>query len=177
MTAPPLQKSYDLSSLSQGGGEVVLTADEGTRAKLAAFAGVEEIRSFTARIDLKRPAPDRFLLGYTLDADIVQACVVTLEPVESRIALAFERELRLVHIRHRKVAVPESVEPAEGQDEGPEDIDNPVYDLAGPILEEFVLAIDPYPRAPGVEFSPPAEADAAADSPFSVLKKLKKQGS
>ena len=41
------------------------------------------------------------------------------------------------------------------EEDAPEEIDSLHYDLAAPLIEEFVLAIDPYPRAPGVEFRPP----------------------
>jgi uncharacterized metal-binding protein YceD (DUF177 family) len=48
------------------------------------------------------------------------------------------------------------------------------------VLEMLMLAIDPFPRAPGAEL-PGAEADApeaadsAGDSPFAVLRGLKQQ--
>ncbi len=60
-----------------------------------------------------------------------------------------------------------------GDDEGPEEIDSLTYDLAAPLLEEFVLALDPYPRAPGVEFAAPPEPEEPKESPFAVLKSLK----
>jgi len=176
MTPVPFQKFYDLSSLSQGGDEVVIAPNEAERAALAKFAGLEKVKSLEARVVLNRPSPNRFLLGYSLRADIVQACVVTLDPVENRIALDFERELKLAH-RQRRGAAPDTFEAAEGQDEGPEDIDSPQYDLAAPVMEEFVLAIDPYPRAPGAKLDLPEPGVPAADNPFAVLKNLKKQGS
>jgi uncharacterized metal-binding protein YceD (DUF177 family) len=178
MTHSPLEKFYDLSALSQAGDEVTLMPDEAQRAALAKFVEVEQVKSFEARIDLQRPQPNRFMLAFAVKADIVQACVVTLDPVESHIEVAFERELKLAHSRQRRAAAPESFDsPAAGQDDGPEDIESPVYDLAGPVLEEFVLAIDPYPRAPGAAFEAPADPIPAADNPFAVLKNLKKQGS
>jgi uncharacterized metal-binding protein YceD (DUF177 family) len=60
-------------------------------------------------------------------------------------------------------------------DDGLETIDSPIVDVAAPVLEELSLALDPYPRKPGVAYVPPEEGDAAAvkESPFSVLKNLK----
>ena len=58
-------------------------------------------------------------------------------------------------------------------EEEPEEIDNLHYDLAGPALEEFLLALDPYPRRPGVAFDPAAVGDPPPESPFAVLKSLK----
>jgi hypothetical protein len=54
----------------------------------------------------------------------------------------------------------------------PEEIDSLHYDLTAPLIEEFILALDPYPRAPGVEFQAP-EGEGAPESPFAVLKGLK----
>ena len=65
---------------------------------------------------------------------------------------------------------------APADDEGPEEIDSLHYDLAEPLIEEFLLAIDPYPRAPGVAFTPPEGQRDAAESPFAVLKSLKSPG-
>jgi len=62
---------------------------------------------------------------------------------------------------------------AVGED-APDEIDSPVYDLGTPLREEFALAIDPYPRAPGVAFESPADEDVP-ESPFAVLGKLKRR--
>jgi hypothetical protein len=61
--------------------------------------------------------------------------------------------------------------PGAGDDEAPEEIESTRYDVAGPVLEEFSLAIDPYPRAPGVAYEPPP--DEKPESPFAVLARLK----
>jgi hypothetical protein len=62
------------------------------------------------------------------------------------------------------------------QEEGPEEIDSLHLDLATPVLEEFALSLDPYPRRPGVEFAPESPDSEPPESPFAVLKGLK-QGS
>ncbi len=57
----------------------------------------------------------------------------------------------------------------------PEEIDSTRFDLAAPLLEEFSLAIDPYPRAPGVAFDAPATTEDPPENPFAVLGKLKEK--
>ena len=54
-----------------------------------------------------------------------------------------------------------------------DEIESPVYDLGTPLREELALAIDPYPRAPGVAFEAPAD-DGQRESPFAALGKLKR---
>jgi hypothetical protein len=61
----------------------------------------------------------------------------------------------------------------DAEEEGPEEIESLHYDLAAPLLEEFVLSLEPYPRRPGVEFAPQTDGQERAESPFAVLKGLK----
>jgi hypothetical protein len=59
------------------------------------------------------------------------------------------------------------------KEEGPEEIQSLHYDLAVPVLEEYVLSLEPYPRRPGVAFTPKSEPSEPPESPFAVLKGLK----
>jgi hypothetical protein len=59
------------------------------------------------------------------------------------------------------------------EEEGPEEIQSLHVDLAAPMLEEFALSLEPYPRRPGVEFTPETGASDLPESPFAVLKGLK----
>src|SRR5262249_55187485 len=103
-----------------------------------------------------------------------QACVVSLEPLVAPIAREFTRELHVTPARAQVQEKDVIVSPAE--DEIPEEIESLHYDLAGPLVEEFLLAIDPYPRRSGVEFAPPEAALGRPESPFAVLKGLKSGG-
>jgi hypothetical protein len=167
---PPLSRIYNLGRLGHTGDEVVLDADETERAALAKAVAVLEVPKFSARIVLKKLSPTRFSLHYDLAAEILQACVVTLEPLVARIAKDFVRELHHTPNLNR---VAKEVIITPGDDELPDEIESLHYDLAGPLLEEFLLAIDPYPRAPGVEFTPPEGMGDKPESPFAVLKTLK----
>jgi hypothetical protein len=52
----------------------------------------------------------------------------------------------------------------------------PTLDLGPIVMEHFVLAIDPYPRAPGAELPDGGEGAAdSPDSPFAVLARLKEK--
>jgi hypothetical protein len=139
---------------------------------LAKWAGVDEVSTFAAKVTLNRPAPNRFLYRAALGADIMQNCVVTLEPVHSHLSLDISRSLHLSKAPRR--AETYRVELSPEPDGVPDEIESPHYDLAGPLLEEFALAIDPYPRADGVVFElPPSEKDQP-ENPFKILKSLKR---
>jgi hypothetical protein len=170
MSDAPLSRIYNMGRLGHTGDEVVLDADETERAALAEAAEILSVPKFSARIVLKKLSPTRFSLHYDLAAEIVQACVVTLEPLVARITRDFVRELHHTPNLNR---VTKEVIITPGDDELPDEIESLHYDLADPLLEEFLLAIDPYPRVPGVEFAPPEGMADKPESPFAVLKTLK----
>jgi uncharacterized metal-binding protein YceD (DUF177 family) len=172
MNAPVFSCPYNLNRLGQAGDEVRLRPTEDERAALAAFAGVSRVDAFDGRIVLKKLSPDRFRLDFSLAADVAQACVVTLAEVPAHIGREYTRELHFNPGLRRTQDVPEA-EDIPLEDDQPEEIGSLHYDLAAPLIEEFLLAIDPYPRAPGVEFEPPADGVSAPESPFAVLKGLK----
>ena len=175
MQSLPLTHGYNLARLGNAGDRVAFAASEAERAAIARWSGVVSLQAFEAKVEIKKLAANRFGLSFLLTADVTQACVVTLEPVKSRMEHSFTRELHFSGpVRHRPAAAdsgPELV--LDSEEEGPEQIESLHYDLAGPVLEEFVLSLEPYPRSPGVEFSPQSGTGEQPESPFAVLKTLK----
>ena len=172
MTTTPLPFSelYTLGRLGQAGDTVSLEADSEQRAAIARWSEVEAVERFLVTTQLTKTGPASFRIAFALDADVVQACVVTLAPVRAHIARAFTRELTFVG---RQRGADPILPPME--EDTPEAIESLHYDLAAPALEEYSLALDPYPRAPGAAFAPPAGAEDAPDNPFAALKALKKR--
>jgi uncharacterized metal-binding protein YceD (DUF177 family) len=176
MNALPLSYSYNLARLGQAGDEVRIESDEAQCAAIAQFSNIVAVARFVGTVALKKASPDRFVLSYRVEADVTQSCVISLAPVTAHIDHTFTRELRLTRTgRHgplqdltKTTDIDVSV-----QEEEPEDIESPHYDLAGPLLEEFFLALDPYPRCAGVEFESAKTALEAKENPFAILKSLK----
>ena len=176
----PLSHSINLARLGNAGDTVSFAADEAQRAAIAKWSGVLSLERLEVTVAIAKLGATGYGLDFTLAANVTQACVVTLEPVSSPMEKDFSRELVFVGTTHRRQA-PESAPGAElvldgEQEEGPEEIDSLHIDLAAPILEEFILSLDPYPRRPGVEFAPQSPASDPRESPFAALKDLK-QGS
>jgi uncharacterized metal-binding protein YceD (DUF177 family) len=105
-------------------------------------------------------------------ADIVQTCVVSLVEVEERIDEPFS-------VRFVPPGSPEAPRPGveavvrADEPDPPEILAGPTIDVGALAEEHFVLAIDPYPRAPGASL--PAEATLPperGDSPFAALAEL-----
>lgn len=169
----PFEHYFDLGSLSAAEQEVRLVAKPDDLKRIAEWVEVQALERFEATILLRKLAQNRFLYNADLKIDVVQSCVVSLAPVPARIERIFERELHLLSRLPRDVAAHGAAPILETDDEGPEEIESPRFDLAAPLLEEFVLALDPYPRAAGVAFESPDAHRDKPESPFAVLKALK----
>jgi hypothetical protein len=172
-TAPPISRTFDLNRLSEAGYETTIEPGPEDRKELAKWADVVAVNRFMGRLLLRRLASNRFAYEAHLEADIVQECTVSLEPVLSNIAMDFTRELHLVPHVKKVVDISGELSSAAGDADVPEEIDNPRFDIAAPVLEEFLLAIDPYPKAPGASLDLPEPETAKPESPFAALKALK----
>jgi hypothetical protein len=150
-------------------------ASEAEREALARRLGIQALDRLEAEVRLSRMAGD-FRLEAELSADLVQACVVTLEPVPETIAESFT-------LRYRP-----------GIDEDEADrlaLENPEDEIIEPLMGEWIdigeavaqqlsVAMDPYPRVSGawpsdVEVDEASDAPIARRSPFDVLAALKRQ--
>jgi hypothetical protein len=161
-----------LAEVQRGTVRRVLEADEAARGRIAKALGLDDLLSLTVEI---RASP--WLDGAQIDgpwrARVRQTCGVTLE--------AFDSELEgEIHLR----ALPQGSAALGGPDEAggeldldPEGEDPPDVladdriDLGAYVVEDLSLAIDPFPRKPGVQFETPEQPGQL--SPFAVLAKLK----
>src|SRR5205085_6088767 len=174
MSAVPLERFHDLSALPAAGYELEIVPRKEELHTLAKWAGVDEVLQLTAHVFVHAQSKTRFVEETQFEADIVQSCVVTLQPVRTHIVRSFTRVLHLMPVIQRLADTDEAAAARAVGEDSPDEIDSPVYDLGTPLREEFALAINPYPRAPGVAFEPPADQDVP-ESPFAVLGKLKRR--
>lgn len=160
-----LSQRQDRSVRVEPGGE--------TRRALADALGIIDLRKFRLEGTLSPLGKGDWRLEATLGATIVQPCVVTLEPLTTRIDEPIERVF---------LADPEPA--PEGESEMPEDDGQEplgdVIDLWSIAQEALALALPTYPRAPGAEigsaqFSEPGVVPLTDDAvkPFSGLAKLR----
>lgn len=110
-----------------------------------------------------------------VSATVGQTCVVTLEPVENEV----EESIDVIFTPSAGDFVAEDLSGAGVSGdaafefgETPEVFSDGTADLGAVAAEFLLLGIDPYPRKPGAEFTPPAEQSDAA-SPFAVLARLR----
>ena len=157
-----------------------LEADAGERAKLAVRFGLDSLDRFVARVVVRPVAGNVSVdLRAHFEADLVQTCVVTLEPVHNTITGDFDATFSPSAQLEEEEADSVDIDP-EGP-EPPEPIVNGVIDLGEVVAERLGLEIDPFPRAPGAEFAGfsvgegPESTPEKKPNPFAALAKLRPQ--
>ena len=159
---------------------VTITANEAECAELALQDALPAIAQFSAKFEVTSAGRGRFEVKGEVRARVTQICVVSLDPFETdivqpvEVAFASPRDVEQAEAAYAK----RHEEDPDAQDipEPPDPIFNGQIDLGVLASEQLVLALDPYPRKPGVEFaSDLGQKDEEADvSPFAALAKLKK---
>lgn len=124
--------------------EIDWSPDAEARAEIARALDVPEVRKLRLTGTLSPEGKRDWRLDATLGATVVQACVVTLAPVTTRIDESLTRRF-----------LARMPDPGPGEVEMPEDTDvEPLpetIDLGALAVEALELALPPYPRADGAE--------------------------
>jgi uncharacterized metal-binding protein YceD (DUF177 family) len=166
---PPLHWSHRAAEAEEDGIATTRSATEAERAALARALDIVAVDRLTASYDIVGLAQGRFRLRGSIEAHVVQACVVSLEPVGADIADTFSVEFRPkgetgADAGEQSVLEGDDIEPLEGG----------VIDAGRIVFEVLSGALDPYPRKPGAELNWREETAAGtAEGPFAALAKLK----
>jgi hypothetical protein len=176
--APPFSYRVNVGHVSLNPITVRMEADEAERKALARGWGVSAVERFSTELELNRWKRDGLRVAGTVRATIVQPCVVTLEPVTQVI----EETLQAIFVpegsKLARIGLDgegQMIVDAEGPD-APETFSGDAIDVGMVAAEFAALAIDPFPRKPGVVFETHLEDDAdqsAEPSPFAALRDWK----
>ena len=153
-----------VDSLPRGGLEQKIEASPAERAALAALNGLPAIERLVASFRIVKWGKGVRVDG-ELSAKVTQTCIVSLEPFEVEIG-----EPIAAKFLPGDAKAPQIEAPAHAFDEldAPDPLIDGRIDLGGLASEFLTLALDPYPRKPGVAFAPPA-AEPEPGSPFDRL--------
>jgi uncharacterized metal-binding protein YceD (DUF177 family) len=166
----------DAGGLAAGGIDRTFVASDEECRQIARALEIVACRRLEATVTLRPIGQRRFRLRGRLQAEVEQACVLTLQPVIEALDEPIETEFWPEDQLAEPPADPETiVDPT--AEEGPEPIRGGVIDLGAFLFEVLAVSIDPYPRAPGAVFEPAADPDAeaaAAEHPFAKLAALKR---
>lgn len=150
-----------------------LTPDAGKRTAIAADVGVTSIKKLRLQGQITPAGKRDWTLTADLGATVVQDCVVTLAPVTTRI----DEPIKRIYLADYTPPAGNEVEMTDDDtiDPLPESID--LFDL---LSEALVLALPPFPRAPGAELgqtvhTEPGQAPMTDDDakPFAGLGDLR----
>jgi uncharacterized metal-binding protein YceD (DUF177 family) len=178
-TGPEFSRLQPLESLSDEVLErsIAATADE--RAALAARLGLLEVDRLEAVVRLRRPTGgDLVRVDGRFEAEVTQACVVTLAPLRSRVA----RDFAVVYsLAPGQDSLATAVEVDIEQEDPPEALGPEGLDLGEAVVQQLAVSLDSYPRSEGGDLAQlgwqAGEEDAEPESsPFEALKALKGRG-
>jgi uncharacterized metal-binding protein YceD (DUF177 family) len=180
-----LSFSVSVQRLPQKGLTVKIEANNHEREALRDVHELEDVKSFKADLQIVPWKKDGVRVRGVVKAEIVQSCIVTLEPIDAKIDAEVDTIFVPENSRLARLPLDENGEliiSAEGPDI-PETFSGDMLD-AGAIAEEFFeLAIDPYPRKEGVEAAAPVVASFGEEekdaekpaNPFAALKEWKQK--
>lgn len=172
-TTPEFSSPLSVERIPAAGIRETLVASPQQRADLIKRLGLLDLPKLTAELEVTH-APNQGLIKVKglLEADVVQQCVVTLEPlpqkIKTKIDVVFARE------EHE-------VDPAGMLDLAPDEgdldyIHNGQIDLGELVTQHLGISLDPYPRKAGLA---PVEIrigeDDAPQNPFVKLAEWKKK--
>ncbi len=142
--APEFSRPVDVSRMGRLEHRMEIKANAEERAALAKRFDLVELPELTAALALKKRGDGVFELTGRWHARVAQSCVVTLEPVWAELG----DEVRLF-FSDRPAASAAPPDPL-AEDEETDTIENGVIDVGEAVVQLLGVALDPYPRAPGV---------------------------
>ncbi|HEV8014596.1 MAG TPA: DUF177 domain-containing protein [Stellaceae bacterium] len=167
---PEFSRRIDGLRLAAGGERFELAATAEERAGLAKRFALLTLDRLEAKVKLTPLAGGYYRLAAEFEAELTQACTITLEPLPGRIAEAFTLAYGPTE-EGGEIVLDGDAEPVEPLDDG-------VIDIGEAVAQQLSLALDPFPRAPGTGLDVEAgmTAEAPAESPFAALARLRKPG-
>lgn len=128
-------------------------------------------RSLDVRYALRPRGGGHVHLSGSLQAQVEQTCVVTLEPLLNDVAASFKVDY------WPETEMPEPSSGGVDMQDDEADLEPIVagrIEVGRVVFQSLAGAIDLFPRKPGVAFEPPSDADGSdPPSPFAALAKIK----
>lgn len=173
-------RPFDTGEMSDDLAEREISADKAECAALASRFGLQALERLSAILVIRRVSDGMFHVSGQLSADVVQLCVVTLEPLKATL----DEAVSVTFVKPR-ITGPKGKAAAEAEesleDEGPETMEGDLIDLGEAVAQQLAISLDPYPRAPGASLEavlPPRlvvePEEETRPSPFAVLETLRK---
>ena len=148
-----------------------ITPDKDARANLLRRLGILGFESLKADLELRREQGGMvvYVKGH-IQATLQQACVVSLDPIETKVSEDFEawfadseQAVALAKVKHDKQVKANGETPILDEHEDPEQIVEGKIDLGELVTQHLSLSINPYPHKEGVVYEYGDDGDEAYD--------------
>jgi uncharacterized metal-binding protein YceD (DUF177 family) len=144
-----IERLVDLERMGSSGAALEITPSDNERAALAKRFGFLALPAFSARVTVDRRIGGQVVVEGRLRGRIVQACVLTLDPVTQDLDDTFRIVFKADMADDRD---PESGEAVlNSQADAPEPLTGNMLDIGEIVAEQLSLAAEPYPRRPGAK--------------------------
>ncbi|MDJ0513574.1 MAG: DUF177 domain-containing protein [Methyloceanibacter sp.] len=171
----PLTRKVQLAGVERGADKSI-EINEDERSAIMELLDLVDLGAVEFVYRLREGRGQRVHLTGRLRADVVQTCVVSLEPVPAVIDVPVEAEFwppEKIAVLHERAEDPAQV----GEADWPEPISGDAIDLGPLVYETLATALDPYPKKTGAQFDwtdAKQGAETPKNNPFAALKDLKK---
>lgn len=176
---PEMPRPLGIDKIPAGGMEEDIVARPTERDAVAKRLGLKAIKRLEAHFSVQHAENKMVAVVGLVSADVVQECVVTLEPL----ATTVEEDIDVLFAPSR--LLDEQMADGAGHvdvahaDE-PEPLIDGTIDLGELAVQHLALALDPYPRQEGVSIpaehtkplSPSQTSEVASNNPFAKLKEM-----
>jgi hypothetical protein len=144
-----IERIVDIDRMGPNGTALEIAASDSERLALAKRFGFLGLPAFSARVTVDRRAGGQVVVEGRLRGRIVQACILTLDPVAQDLDDTFRVVFKQDLAEERD---PESGEAlVSAQADAPEPLPGSLLDVGEIVAEQLSLAADPYPRKHGVK--------------------------
>jgi uncharacterized metal-binding protein YceD (DUF177 family) len=144
-----IERIIDVDRMGANGAALDIAASDSERAALAKRFGFLGLPAFSARVTIDRRPGQRVVVEGRLRGKIVQACILTLDPVTQELDETFRIIFKQDLTEERDPESGEALVPA--QADAPEPLSGNMLDVGEIVAEQLSLAADPYPRRPGAK--------------------------
>ncbi len=175
-TTPEISRVIKIDDIKANHLELDIEATENECQALAKRFDLIELGKFSAHlICTSSPKHTEVQVKASFTANVIQRCVVTLEPVPAEVTGSYRCDYSVD-------ILPEDIEIIEfdsATDDPPEAIIDGAFDAGIMLTEQFGLELEPFPRSPKADFDALKMAagdkldTAESNNPFAVLKKVK----
>ncbi|MDX9689183.1 MAG: DUF177 domain-containing protein [Alphaproteobacteria bacterium] len=168
-----LSRPLKTDKIPQGGIKEHIIARPEERVALAKRLKLLDLLRFEAHVDVDHERDQMLVVSGSLFAEVVQQCVVTLEPVTEEVRERFDLLFAPAHTLKHDV----DGNLGDAEAELPEPIENGLLDLGEIVSQQLAMAINPYPRKEGAVWQdivvgpPPEDLEVnKAKNPFVKLR-------